>query len=215
MRKIILIVAIFTGIQVCVKAQVDPHFSQYYVYPAWLNPALTGAFDGDYRISGIYRSQWGNISSPFTTPGVAVDFTTNKNSNFGLSVLNQKAGDGGYNYFTGYASYAYNGVRFGPQENHRIVMGMQIGVIQRQFNRSKLTFGDQWNPITGYNPGTTSAESFSKTSASSFDVGAGVMYFDAQPGKKMNLFGGFSVAHLTRPDDKFSETGTARLPLRY
>jgi len=25
------------------RAQVDPHFSQYYVYPMWLNPALTGA----------------------------------------------------------------------------------------------------------------------------------------------------------------------------
>ena len=40
------------------KGQVDPHFSQYYVYPSWLNPALTGAFDGDYRVSGIYRNQW-------------------------------------------------------------------------------------------------------------------------------------------------------------
>jgi len=95
------------------------------------------------------------------------------------------------------------------------VMGMQIGVIQRKFNRSKLTFGDQWNPITGYNPGATSAESFSKTSATSFDATAGILYYDAQPGKKMNLFGGFSVAHLTQPDDKFSETGNARLPMRF
>jgi type IX secretion system PorP/SprF family membrane protein len=94
-------------------------------------------------------------------------------------------------------------------------MGMQIGMIQRKFNRSKLTFGDQWNPITGYNPGATSAEVFSRTSATSFDAAAGILYYDAQPGKKMNLFGGFSVSHLTRPDDKFSESGNARLPMRY
>jgi hypothetical protein len=50
------------------NAQVDPHFSQYYVYPAWVNPALTGIFDGSYRVSGIYRNQWGNVSSPFSTP---------------------------------------------------------------------------------------------------------------------------------------------------
>jgi type IX secretion system PorP/SprF family membrane protein len=198
-----------------IRAQVDPHFSQYYVYPAWLNPALTGAFDGDYRISGIYRSQWGNISSPFSTPGLAADFTTNKNSNFGASVLNQTAGDGGYNYFTAHASYAYTGVRLGPQEYHRIVMGMQIGIIQRKFNPSKLTFGDQWNPITGYNPGATTAEVFSRTSATSFDAAAGILYYDAEPGKKVNLFGGFAVAHLTRPDDQFSEGGKARLPMRY
>jgi type IX secretion system PorP/SprF family membrane protein len=215
MRKsIILLIAICLVAQL-VKAQVDPHFSQYYVYPAWLNPALTGAFDGDYRISGIYRSQWGNISSPFNTPGVAVDFTTNKHSNFGANVLNQTAGDGGYNYLTAYGSYAYNGVRFGPQEYHRVVMGMQIGVIQRRFNRSKLSFGDQWNPITGYNPGATSAESFSRTSSTSFDAAAGILYYDAQPGKKLNLFGGFSVAHLTRPDDHFSSSGDARLPMRF
>jgi hypothetical protein len=45
----------------------DPHFSQYYVYPSWMNPALTGVFDGDYRVSAIHRRQWGNVSSPYTT----------------------------------------------------------------------------------------------------------------------------------------------------
>jgi hypothetical protein len=27
----------------------DPHFSQFYMTPLYLNPALTGAFDGNYR----------------------------------------------------------------------------------------------------------------------------------------------------------------------
>jgi hypothetical protein len=40
------------------RAQVDPHFSQYYIQPMTMNPAFTGAFDGDYRISGIWRSQY-------------------------------------------------------------------------------------------------------------------------------------------------------------
>jgi type IX secretion system PorP/SprF family membrane protein len=211
--SILLIAACITS--QAAHAQVDPHFTQYYVYPAWLNPALTGAFDGDYRVSGIYRTQWGNISSPFSTPGLAADFTTNKNANFGLSVLNQTAGDGGYNYFTGYGSFAYTGVRWGATEQHRISMGLQIGVIQRKFNPSKLTFGDQWNPITGYNPGATTSEVFTRTAATSFDAAAGILYYDAQPGKKMNLFGGFSVSHLTRPDDHFSSTGGAKLPMRF
>src|SRR6185503_1994890 len=98
-------------------------------YPAWLNPALTGAFDGEYRISGIYRNQWGNISSPFSTPGLAVDFTTDKNINFGVSVLNQKAGNGGYNYTTAYGNIAYTGVKFGPGQTKRVVFGIQAGMI--------------------------------------------------------------------------------------
>lgn len=197
------------------KAQVDPHFSLYYVYPAWLNPALTGAFDGKYRISGIYRNQWGNVSTPYSTPGLSAEFTTEKNINFGVSVLNQSAGTGGYNYTTAYGNVAYTGVRFGPMESKRVVFGIQAGLIQRRFDRSKMTFGDQWNPITGYNPGNTSMDVLSRTSSLVFDAGAGVMYFDAQPGKKANLFAGFSVSHITRPDDQFSPTGNATIPVRY
>src|SRR5688572_5773546 len=89
------------------NAQVDPHFSQYYVYPAWLNPSLTGAFDGQYRVSGIYRTQWGNISSPFATFGVSGEVTTDKNINIGASVMRQSAGDGGYHYTTAYGNIAY------------------------------------------------------------------------------------------------------------
>ena len=72
MKKIILICfAVFVGL--ITKAQVDPHFSQYYVYPSWLNPALTGAIDGDYRVSAIYRNQWGNIANGFSTIGLSGD----------------------------------------------------------------------------------------------------------------------------------------------
>ncbi|MBI1344514.1 MAG: type IX secretion system membrane protein PorP/SprF [Terrimonas sp.] len=196
------------------RAQVDPHFSQYYVYPSWLNPALTGAFDGTYRVSGIYRNQWGNVSAPFKTPGVSLDLTTDKHINFGGSILSQKAGDGGYTYTTAYGNVAYTGVRFGPQEFKRLVFGLQLGFIQRRFDPSKLTFGDQWNPVTGYSSSNPSSEVINSKN-SNFDAGAGVMYYDAQPGKKTNFFGGYAVSHLTRPEDKFSAYGNARLPMRH
>ncbi|MBX2887941.1 MAG: PorP/SprF family type IX secretion system membrane protein [Ferruginibacter sp.] len=198
-----------------VSAQVDPHFTQYYVYPSWLNPALTGVFDGDVRISGIYRTQWGNITSPFSTPGLAVDFSTNKNANFGISVLNQTAGDGGYNYTTAYGNAAYTGIRFGANETHRVVIGLQFGLIQRKFNPDKLTFGDQWNPITGYNPSNPTAEALKTHNTSSFDMGAGVLYFDGTPGKRVNFYAGFAVSHLTRPKDQFSGKDDAIIPMRY
>ncbi len=196
-------------------AQADPHFSQYYVYPSWLNPALTGAFDGQYRVSGVYRNQWGNVSSPFTTYGATAEFTTEKKLNLGASVLKQTAGDGGYSYTTAYGNVAYTGVRFGKNEEHRVVFGMQAGIIQRRFDRNKMTFGDQWNPVFGFNPGTPSQDVLNRTNATSFDMGAGVLYFDAKPGKKANLYAGFSVSHLTKPDDKFSATGDATFPMRY
>ncbi|BAV08632.1 hypothetical protein FLA_4678 [Filimonas lacunae] len=196
------------------KAQVDPHFSQYYTYPAWLNPALTGAFDGSYRVSGIYRNQWGNLGTPFATSGVSGEFTTNKNINAGVSVLRQTAGDGGYSYTTAYGNVAYTGVRFGKEGFHRLHLGLQFGIIQRRFDRNKMTFGSQWNPITGFS-GNNSGEILNRTSALALDAAAGVMYFDATPGKKANVYGGFSVSHLTQPDDAFSSTGKEKFPVRY
>lgn len=209
---LLLVAATFSEKQL--HAQVDPHFSQYYVYPSWLNPALTGAFDGSYRVSGIYRSQWGNIS-PFKTYGAAADFSTEKNINYGVSVLHQEASSGGYQYTTGYANIAYTGVKFGNGDFQRITFGFQGGVIQRQFNLNKMTWGDQWNPVTGYNPNTQTADVLNRTSATSFDMGAGALYFDAKPGKKANLYAGFSASHITQPDDKFSSKSDAKLPIRW
>lgn len=198
------------------RAQVDPHFSQYYVYPAWLNPALTGAIDGDYRVSGIYRSQWGNVSSPFSTPGISADVVTNKNMNFGAGIMNQTAGGGGYNYLNGYLSMAYTGLRFGKNGTQQISLGYSVGIINRRFNPSKFQYGDQWNSVTGYSASNPGSESLSNSSATTFDIGAGAVYYDAAPGKKANLFLGFSANHLTQPEDPFISSGTnTKLPIRY
>ena len=198
-----------------VSAQTDPHFTQYYVYPSWTNPALTGAFDGEYRVSGIYRTQWGNIGTPYTTYGVSGEFNTNKNMNFGVSALSQTAGDGGYRYTTAYANLAFTGVRFGPAENHRIVLALQAGVIQRRFDAGKLTWGDQWNPISGYNPSNPTAEILKNNNRSSFDAGAGILYFDATAGKKANFYAGYAASHITKPKDNFSSDDNATFPMRH
>lgn len=196
-------------------AQTDPHFSQYYAYPLWLNPALTGAIDGDYRVTGIYRNQWNDAASPFSTPGISADFTTSKNLNIGANVFNQTANGGGYNYLNGYVSLAYTGVRFGANGNQRISLGISAGVINRRFNPSKFTTGEQWNGSTG-DATLPNTDILAKTAGTTFDAGAGIMYFDAAPGKKANLFLGFSAYHLTQPQDAYITGGQAeKLPVRY
>lgn len=193
-------------------AQVDPHFSQFYVYPSFLNPALTGVFDGTYRVTGIYRNQWSGISTPFSTPGVSFDMNTGKNISFGASIMNQNAGNAGYNYLTAYGSASYSGIRFGTNNTQRVVFGMQAGLISRRFDPSKFTLGENWNPATGVtNP---SSEIFSRTSATMFDMGAGALYIDGKPNKKANFYGGISVNHLTQPTDDFIKDSDAKLPMR-
>jgi len=200
------------------NAQTDPHFTQNYTYPMYINPALTGSSDGEYRVSAIYRSQWGSISNPYSTTGVSYDTRTNKNIALGASLLNQSAGDGGFNYLNFYGSFAYTGVKLGNDYNQRIVLAMQAGIINRRVNQSKFKWGEQWNPITGYNASNPGTETFAATSATVFDVGAGALYFDATPDKKTNAFGGFSVFHINKPKDPIVSTQSTELntiPMRY
>jgi type IX secretion system PorP/SprF family membrane protein len=206
------LMAVLSGIST--QAQTDPHYSQYYIYPLWLNPGLTGVMDGDYRVTAIYRRQWDAVSSPYVTPGISADFTTNKNVNVGLNIMNQQAGSGGYNYLTAYASMSYTGVRFGTDGNQRISMGLSLGLINRRFDQSKLLTNDMNDDNTNQITQPFN-ESLNKTSGSSFDAGAGIVYYDATPGKKMNLFGGLSAYHLTQPEDPFtSGPELTKMPVR-
>src|ERR1700749_4852227 len=90
--KLFWVVSLVHGVA---YAQMDPHFSQYYNQPMTVNPALTGAIEGDYRVSSIFRSQYGNT---LQTKGVSGEVVTNKNGNFGLNVLNETTADAAYNY---------------------------------------------------------------------------------------------------------------------
>ena len=199
-------------------AQTDPHFTQNYTYPMYINPAMTGGSDGEYRVSAIYRSQWGSVGNPYRTTGLSFDTRTNKNIALGLNLMNQTAGDGGFNYFNAYASAAYTGVKFGKDDNQRMVFAMQAGIINRSVDQSKFKWGEQWNPITGYNAGNATTESFAATSATTLDIGAGALYYDASPDKKANVFGGLSFFHLNRPSDPIISSESVELntmPLRY
>ena len=55
-----------------VKAQ-DPNFSQFFASPLTLNPAMTGKFDGLYRVAGNYRNQWPTINNAFVTYTASLD----------------------------------------------------------------------------------------------------------------------------------------------
>ena len=199
-------------------AQTDPHFTQNYTFPMYINPALTGSSDGQYRASAIYRTQWGSISNPYRTMGISFDTRTNKNIALGVNILNQAAGDGGFNYLNAYASVAYTGVKLGKDGNQRVVLALQGGIINRRVDQSKFKWGEQWNPITGYNASNASSESFDKTSSTTLDIGTGALYYDGAPDKKFNVFGGVSIYHINKPADPIVSTQSTELntiPMRY
>jgi type IX secretion system PorP/SprF family membrane protein len=213
----LLMFTILISLSVKTSAQVDPHFSQYYAYPLYLSPAFAGVIDGgDYRATAIYKNQWLSVGTPYSTVGVSADMTAGREVNLGVNILNQTAGDGGYDYLQGAFSLAYQGLKFDEQGYKRVIFGIQVGWINRRFDPAKLQFGDQWVAGIGFDPNIPTSEIFTRTSATSFDAGAGVSYFDNDPQKDANIYGGFSMNHLTQPYDPFLADGLKRrLPIRY
>ena len=71
MKKVILFISILIQVVAVgrLKAQMDPHFSQYYAYPLWLNPALTGVIDGNMRVNANFKDQWVGIPNGYKTGG--------------------------------------------------------------------------------------------------------------------------------------------------
>lgn len=208
-----ILTACILGIVSPIYAQIDPHFSQYYANPLWLNPALTGVVDGSYRVNANFKQQWGGIANSFLTGGVSFDLAPTKNLAVGAMIFNQNAGELNFNYLSALASASYR-VQIGADRLSMLNFGIQAGVINRTFDASKARFGSQYNPILGYDSGTGSTEAIANSSSLVPDVNVGVMYFDGNPGKNLNPFIGASVSHLTRPVERFMGA-EVKLPMRY
>jgi type IX secretion system PorP/SprF family membrane protein len=211
----ILGVCIFTLLSMTGSAQVDPHFSQYYNYPHFINPATTGNMEGDYRVTAIYRSQWANITTPFSTAGLTADMRTSRKMNFGGNILRETAGNGGYQLINGYASLAYTGLRFGNEGNQHVVLGMQAGFISKRIDPTKFQMEDQWNEVTGYSEAHPTNETFTNTTSMVFDMGAGALYYDATREKTSNIYFGVAAFHINSPSDPFLSKVGSEIPMRF
>src|ERR1700744_526496 len=65
-----LIACILFIVMICLRASAQDHlYSQFFNSPVYLNPALNGQFQGDFRMNMIYRNQYttsGNNSNYLT-----------------------------------------------------------------------------------------------------------------------------------------------------
>ena len=217
MKKIILFILVFQiGIISCLKAQIDPHFSQIRAYPLWLNPALTGVFDdGSSRLSANFKAQWTGITNGYQTGAISADFKATEKVSLGLNVINQLAGSADYNYFAAYGTFGY-GIAVSSDGTKKLHFGVQVGLINRSFNAGALQFDGQYNPLIGYDPNISSGVNFLSTGSIIFDSGLGVYYYDTDPGNNVKLFGGASIYHINGAPDPFADAGTKTvMPIRF
>lgn len=145
MKKCLLIIAlILCGVH---SYSQDIHFSQFYMNPVFLNPGLTGNFEGDWRFSANQRSQWRSVSRPYNTIAIAAENNEGlllPNMAHGVNLFHDAAGDGNYRTIEFSISTAYK-FYLDRDSIHSLTPGVQLGVNHRNINFSNFNFDSQFN----------------------------------------------------------------------
>ena len=202
--KKFLFLGIFLSLSFSLAAQ-DIHFSQFRNAPMWLNPALTGVFDGDHRITANYRSQWGTVPVGWNTLFAVFDtkvLRTKLNNGFvGLGgIINfDEAGDSRMGTFNISVNASYTHML---TKSNWLTAGVQLGGTQRSFQTDNLRFDEQWDGDR-YRPDAPTGEDFSDTNVFWGDISAGANWHFKKVGSRTSLDIGLAGHHLNKPDKSF------------
>ena len=186
----------------------DPHFSQFYANPLYLNPAMAGA-NICPRVIFNYRNQWPALSQTFVTYNASFDMYINKiHGGIGLDFIADRAGDGMLNTTAIKAMYAY---KFRISNSIHVAAAIEGSYMQTRLDWDKLQFGEQIDPNFGYNPNIGTQETPPEnTSLSYADFSTGAVF-----AYKNSVYGGVAVHHLTEPDNSFYGDGQSRLYMKF
>lgn len=204
------------------KAQ-DPHFSQFYMTPLYLNPALTGAFDGCYRVTGLFRGQWGEVlrneSVPmYRTYTASADFRTAKGFGkgdafgFGASFMGDQAGESRFGFNSGGLALAYH-KSLNSRHTNFLSIGFSSSIYQQTIDFSRLQFGSQWDG-QAYNALLPTNEFLVNNKFLYWDINAGLLWY-MKIAKRTNVYVGFSTYHINRPAISFLGDKSVRLNMKY
>jgi type IX secretion system PorP/SprF family membrane protein len=201
-KRLILLIIMLVGLSGFAQ---DHMYSQFFNSPIYLNPALTGQFQGDLRMNFIYRNQFTSVPGSFNYLSASIDYNIPKfgggvgllftRSSEGTAYLNTNNVSGVYSYSVGSQDFVLS-------------FGLQAGITNRTIDWGKLVFGDQIDSRFGFIPGSvSSAELPQFNNKFYFDSGAGINLVTGE----FDL--GAALQHINQPNESF--TGTpAKLPMR-
>jgi type IX secretion system PorP/SprF family membrane protein len=196
------------------KAQ-DWHLSMYDAAPVFLNPAMTGVVEGEWRVHAQYRNQWNSVNfKAFNTALLSFDMPY-KRWGFGGQVVNHRAGIGNYNHLQGLASAAYT-IPLNEKQTHLLSFGIQGGVSQKSVEHQLHTFNNQYNAAAGgiFDNGIANGESFNSQAFVIPELNAGVLYYYAKQQSFVNPFLGISSFNLLTPEESWYDAAN-KLPMRF
>jgi type IX secretion system PorP/SprF family membrane protein len=186
----------------------DPHFTQFYASPLYLNPAMTGAFEGKYRVGAVYRDQWrGVLDEPLRSFTLGSDFrftpkrqTIHKDAvGIGLLFTNDRVSTFGFNTTQIAFSTAYH-KSLNTENSQFLSAGLQAGLTQRNVNYNALNFHDEFDGQTGYTIPT--GEDLPENNLSYGDFNVGLNYSAKLYGENA-IFIGAAMHHFLKTNVSF------------
>jgi type IX secretion system PorP/SprF family membrane protein len=214
MKKFFYAILLISSIRASAQ---DPRFSQFHLMPLYLNPAMTGFFDGDVRFAAIFRDQWFTLGSPYggtkyETYGGAIDGCIKvgkpegdydrKEDYIGVggAFIRDVAGDEAFTSTDGFINIAYS-KSFGYKVKHSISIGLQGEVMSTQFRNGGAVFPQGI------------IENIGKSNIK-FDATAGITYhINFQ--KRLNMYFGFAYSHIASPSFNFLDNSSNNLYAKY
>ena len=190
----------------------DYKYSQFFASPMYLNPALTGAFDGKLRLSSIYRDQWNNqFDAPMTNFSASMDLRFELNqakrkyrdaAAFGLLVASDKSGDIRLNSTNFALSGAFH-KSLNSKNTQYLILGLQLGIIQRRVSYQDIRFSDQFDGLEDYN--NLTAEDLPENNYTLGDFSLGLAYLYSTR-NNFGIYSGLGIHHINQPNISFYNT---------
>lgn len=196
------------GLQRTACAQ-DIHFSQFFEAPLLRNPSLAGIFEGDIRVQAVYRDQWNSVTDAYKTGslnaeykmpiGKANDFITT-----GIQMLYDRAGTVSWVSTQVLPALNYH-KSLSVERNSYLSLGFMGGLVQRRFDRSKMTTNSTYD-------GLGDGETFIEPKYSYFDGSVGMSYnTQLDDNRDNNMFVGLAYHHFTHPRNSFYRNASAEV----
>ena len=186
----------------------DIHFSQFYMSPMTLNPALTGVMNCNTRIVGNYRNQWASVlgRNAYNTYSVSYDqkMPVGRYDYFGFggNLWTDVAGSLDFQTLTLKLSGAYSRKVGGDRRKaNYLVIGAEAGVSQRSIDYTNAQWPSQ-EQDGEFCPTCPPGEIDLPDNFLFGDVGLGLLWFSVI-NKKTNYYMGAAINHLNQANLSF------------
>ena len=216
-RNSILLLLLFCNSLVAMSQ--DPHFSQYFMAPQLINPAMVGSGEGDWRVMCNWRQQWGDAGTPFNTQSLQFEYKLlgkgddekNKVNTLAIGggLMLDQSMYGGLKSTYGLASIAYHAKLSSTQT---MGIGFQGMYGDRTIDYSRLTFGEQFTS-GGFDQTLPSGESALSNMKSFFSLSSGLFYNFNNDNINVDL--GAAAYNINKPKQTALNDPQEELPTRY